>query len=185
MTLWRTRKTFGTEMGLSCAFRQWRAKSHCSKLHGYALGFVITLEANTLNEQNWVYDFGNFGWLKEFLKNHFDHKTVIAKDDPLLDQFQKMERFQAVDLVILDDVETEDAAGAPLLGEADRAHRRARHPASRAFRPRRRGGHLDRAGLGDRGGLRRCRARLGDRGGLLRRRAGQRRARARPPWPRP
>jgi len=110
MTLWRTRKTFGTEMGLSCAFRQWRAKSHCSKLHGYALGFVITLEANTLNEQNWVYDFGNFGWLKEFLKNHFDHKTVIAKDDPLLDQFQKMERFQAVDLVVLDDVGCEKFA---------------------------------------------------------------------------
>lgn len=110
MTLWRTRKTFGTEMGLSCAFRQWRAKSHCSKLHGYALGFVITLEANTLNEQNWVYDFGNFGWLKEFLKNHFDHKTVIAKDDPLLDQFQKMERFQAIDLVILDDVGCEKFA---------------------------------------------------------------------------
>lgn len=110
MTLWRTRKTFGTEMGLSCAFRQWRAKSHCSKLHGYALGFIITLEANSLNEQNWVYDFGNFEWLKIYLKDNFDHKTVIAKDDPLLEQFQKMERFQALDLVVLNDVGCEKFA---------------------------------------------------------------------------
>lgn len=109
-TVFRTRKTFGTEMGLSCAFRQWRAKSHCNKLHGYALGFIVTLEANSLNEQNWVYDFGNFGWLKAFLKANFDHKTVVSADDPLLDHFQKLSRLQALDLIVLEAVGCEKFA---------------------------------------------------------------------------
>ena len=32
-------KTYGNETGHSCAFRQWRAESHCNLIHGYGLGF--------------------------------------------------------------------------------------------------------------------------------------------------
>ena len=34
----RATKTYGHDLGLSVAFRQWRADSHCRYLHGYAIG---------------------------------------------------------------------------------------------------------------------------------------------------
>lgn len=80
-------KTFGNERGLSCAFRQWRADSHCNLIHGYSLGFRFIFEADSLDERNWVYDFGNTKWIKEFLDDFFDHSLAVAIDDPETDSF--------------------------------------------------------------------------------------------------
>ena len=79
---YRVIKTYGNERGLSCAFRQWRADSHCRLIHGYSLGFRFTFEAKTLDDKNWVYDFGDMGFVKEFLEDNFDHILMIASDDP-------------------------------------------------------------------------------------------------------
>jgi 6-pyruvoyltetrahydropterin/6-carboxytetrahydropterin synthase len=79
---YRVIKTYGNERGLSCAFRQWRAESHCRLIHGYSLGFRFTFEAKTLDDKNWVYDFGDMGFVKEFLEDNFDHILMIAFDDP-------------------------------------------------------------------------------------------------------
>jgi len=79
---YRVIKTYGNERGLSCAFRQWRADSHCRLIHGYSLGFRLTFEAKTLDDKNWVYDFGNLGFVKEFLVENFDHILMVADDDP-------------------------------------------------------------------------------------------------------
>ncbi len=70
---YRVTKTYGNERGLSCAFRQWRADSHCRLIHGYSLGFRFTFEARKLDERNWVYDFGDMGFIKDFLEDNFDH----------------------------------------------------------------------------------------------------------------
>lgn len=103
--MYKSTKTFGHDVGISCAFRQWRAvHSHCSKLHGYALGFKFTFEANELDDRNWVVDFGGLKSLKRLIVEHFDHKTVIAQDDPLLDEFRKLRDTGAIDLVIIDNV---------------------------------------------------------------------------------
>ena len=76
-------KTYGNDRGLSCCFRQWKADhSHCSLLHGYSLGFKITFECDSLDERNWVQDFGGLNELKNWLDDNFDHTIVIAKDDP-------------------------------------------------------------------------------------------------------
>ena len=37
--MYQSTKTYGNDVGLSCTFRQWKADSHCNKLHGYSLGF--------------------------------------------------------------------------------------------------------------------------------------------------
>lgn len=94
-------KTFGNDRGLSCAFRQWRADSHCNQIHGYSLGFRFVFEAETLDDRNWVYDFGNTKWIKEYLDHAFDHTLAIADDDPCLEQFKILEREGAADLRIL------------------------------------------------------------------------------------
>ncbi len=97
-------KTYGCERGLSAAFRQWRADSHCKYLHGYALGFRFVFGADTLDERNWVYDFGGCKWIKELLENTFDHRTVVAVDDPQLANFKRMHETGTIQLRLLDHV---------------------------------------------------------------------------------
>lgn len=77
-------KTYGHELGFSCAFRQWRAESHCRFLHGYALGFKFTFAANATDHRGWVVDFGGLKDLKAILEGTFDHKLLVAADDPWL-----------------------------------------------------------------------------------------------------
>lgn len=85
-------KTYGHEIGLSCTFRQWRAThSHCRYLHGYALAFRFEFEADQLDERNWVVDFGGLKSLKQQLEAEFDHKLVVAADDPALGAFKQLQ----------------------------------------------------------------------------------------------
>jgi 6-pyruvoyltetrahydropterin/6-carboxytetrahydropterin synthase len=86
-----TIKQYGHERGLSCAFRQWRAESHCNKLHGYSLAVKIEFECEQLDHRNWGVDFGDMKDFKAWLDANFDHKTLIALDDPLLPEFRRME----------------------------------------------------------------------------------------------
>jgi 6-pyruvoyltetrahydropterin/6-carboxytetrahydropterin synthase len=89
--IYRSTKTYGTDRGLSCCFRQWRAThSHCSLIHGYSLGFRFEFGAVQLDEKNWVVDFGNLGGLKKSLEEMFDHTTVVAEDDPQLFVFKNL-----------------------------------------------------------------------------------------------
>ena len=101
-------KTYGNEVGLSCCFRQWRADSHCNKLHGYSLGFRFTFEAAKLDKHNWVYDFGGCKWIKEYLQDQFDHKLVVAKDDPKLVRILLIK--ELADINVMDDVGCEKFA---------------------------------------------------------------------------
>lgn len=87
---YRVIKTYGNEKGLSCAFRQWRADSHCKLIHGYSLGFRFTFEAQTLDERNWVYDFGGMKPIKAFLEKNFDHVMMVAVDDPELKRLKDL-----------------------------------------------------------------------------------------------
>ena len=69
--MYRSYKRF---IGYSTAFRQWKADSHCNKIHGYAFCFKVWFEGE-LDERGWVIDFGCFkrNGVKEWLKNLFDH----------------------------------------------------------------------------------------------------------------
>jgi 6-pyruvoyltetrahydropterin/6-carboxytetrahydropterin synthase len=98
-------KTFDHNLGLSACFRQWRANhSHCSKLHGYALSFKITFEADKLDDRNWVVDFGGLKDIKNWLVNTFDHKLVVAKDDPCIEQIKALGETGVADVLVVDSV---------------------------------------------------------------------------------
>lgn len=71
------------------AYRQWKADSNCSKIHGYALSFHFEFESDTLDVRNWVVDFGSLRPLKEVLEDWFDHKTLVAEDDPHKDWYEE------------------------------------------------------------------------------------------------
>lgn len=98
---YRSTKTYGHNLGLSAVFRQHRASSHCNKLHGYALAFRFEFEAQHLDERNWVVDFGGLKPLKARLEELFDHRLVVAKDDPHLRDFQAIAAHGLADLTLL------------------------------------------------------------------------------------
>ena len=84
-------KTYGTDRGLSCCFRQWRAShSHCSTLHGYSIGIRLVFECDTLDDKNWAMDFGGLKEFKAWADHMFDHTLIVAEDDPHLEFFRKM-----------------------------------------------------------------------------------------------
>ena len=97
------------ELG-SCCFRQPAAQSHCKYLHGYRLMSKFWFSCATLDEQNWVVDFGGLKELKNILQMQFDHTMVIAKDDPLREDFFNLAQKGGCNLRIMDGVGIEKFA---------------------------------------------------------------------------
>ena len=109
--LYISTKTYTHSVGLSCCFRQWRAAhSHCRYLHGYSLEVIIEFASTQLDNRNWVVDFGSLSAVKNMLIDTFDHKTVIAEDDPELPIFRDMMKKDLIDLIVLPDVGCEKFA---------------------------------------------------------------------------
>jgi 6-pyruvoyltetrahydropterin/6-carboxytetrahydropterin synthase len=104
-------KTYGHERGLSCAFRQPLAShSHCSLIHGYSLAFSFKFASTTLDEKNWVVDFGGLKQLKEWLEHNFDHSIAVAKDDPEMKTFLALEEKGLARVVVMNGVGCEKFA---------------------------------------------------------------------------
>ena len=86
----------------SAAFRQWRSThSHCQYVHGYNLTAEIVFEADDLDERNWIMDFGGLKDLKKTLEHTFDHKLVVAGDDPELELFKQLDDAGVAEVVVL------------------------------------------------------------------------------------
>jgi len=104
-------KTYGHEEGLSCAFRQPLAThSHCSLLHGYALSFSFKFGCDMLDDKNWVVDFGGLKELKTWLKDNFDHKITVCKDDPEIERILKLQDEGLAEVVVMNGVGCEKFA---------------------------------------------------------------------------
>lgn len=114
--MFQSTKTYGHELGLSACFRQWRAKSHCNQLHGYPLAFKFTFQGEYLDETNWVVDFGSLKYIKGLLEDTFDHKLLVADDDPLKRTLFELERQGLATIRILPSVGCESFAY--YIGEA-------------------------------------------------------------------
>lgn len=102
--MYKVTKTYGHDLGLSCCFRQWRASSHCAQLHGYAIAVKLEFVSDSLDHRNWVIDFGALKPVKDYLVELFDHKTLLAKDDPELDRFIELAEIGLIELRTLDAV---------------------------------------------------------------------------------
>ena len=102
MTRFLSSKKYGHERGLSAAFRQWRAESHCRFMHGYSLEFEFVFGTHELDENNWVVDFGGLKELESWLRSNFDHKTLVASDDPNYSFFEEMDENGIIDMVTVE-----------------------------------------------------------------------------------
>jgi 6-pyruvoyltetrahydropterin/6-carboxytetrahydropterin synthase len=94
-------KTYTHSVGLSACFRQHKADSHCKYLHGYALEIRLAFVADNLDEKNWVVDFGSLKTIKAYLEGRFDHKTLVAEDDPELETFQSLQELKIIDMLLV------------------------------------------------------------------------------------
>ena len=94
----------------STAFRQWRAQSHCRLIHGYRLQCKLWFSADSLDDNNWVYDFGGCKEIKKILEKQFDHTTCVAEDDPELQTFKDLDMKAMIDLRIMPAVGIEKTA---------------------------------------------------------------------------
>jgi 6-pyruvoyltetrahydropterin/6-carboxytetrahydropterin synthase len=86
-------------------------------MHGYSIGIKLIFESETLDDRNWVMDFGGLKAFKEWADWQFDHTTVIAKDDPERATFVELNKIQGgfknmgiIDLRIVDGVGCEKFA---------------------------------------------------------------------------
>jgi len=107
MSTFQSTKVFD---GYSCVFRQWRAEgTHCRFLHGYGVSFRIWFEGE-LDYRNWVWDFGGMKRAKTaidgmnpkaWMDYMFDHTTLVAEDDPFLNEFKRLYAANLIQLRII------------------------------------------------------------------------------------
>ena len=83
------------------AYRQWRADSHCNIIHGYAFSMKFYFGTDDLDARNWAADYGGLGELKDVLKGFFDHRLLVAEDDPELEMYKELEKRNMAKLTIL------------------------------------------------------------------------------------
>ena len=71
-------------------------------MHGYSLEFEFVFGTDKLDNNNWVVDFGGLKDLEAWLRLNFDHKTLVAYDDPQFSVFQGMHESEAIDMVAVE-----------------------------------------------------------------------------------
>jgi len=86
---------------ISVGHRQWRDKGHCAWVHGYGRYIQFTFEGE-LDERQWVMDFGDLRDVKQWLEEQWDHRLLLASDDPHLGQFKNMHSLGTMSINIMD-----------------------------------------------------------------------------------
>ena len=95
----KSTKRFGP---ITTGHRQWRDSGHCSYIHGYGRYIRLTFEASELDERGWVMDFGDLKDVKKWIESEWDHRVLIAADDPLLSDLKELESKGGINLNVLE-----------------------------------------------------------------------------------
>ena len=61
----------------------------------------IEFEADELDERHWVVDFGSLKSFKGWLENTFDHRLLIAEDDPQKEMLQAIGGLNLAQIVMV------------------------------------------------------------------------------------
>lgn len=92
-------KRFGP---ISTGHRQWRDDGHCAYLHGYGRTVKVEFSGSHLDEKMWMVDFGALRGLKAWLEGEFDHRMLIASDDPELATLMELDAKGIISINVLD-----------------------------------------------------------------------------------
>lgn len=101
---------------VSTAHRNWRAKDNpnrdskkCSYIHGYTKSFSIVFGCESLDEFQWVYDYGTTSTgeertmtsIKKFIQETLDHGVTTDDQDPMLAKLFEMHELELIKLVVI------------------------------------------------------------------------------------
>ena len=86
---------------ISTGHRQYKADSHCRWIHGYGRYVELKFACDKRDDKGWVYDFGGLKWFKKWLEDQWDHRLLLAHDDPLIGLFEGLHKLGGVNLNIL------------------------------------------------------------------------------------
>jgi len=84
-----------------CAYRQYRADSHCRLIHGYSFSMKFYFGTDELDVRNWAADYGGLRDLKKVLEEQFDHTLLVAEDDPQIEWYKEAEKRGIARLTVL------------------------------------------------------------------------------------
>lgn len=62
-------------------------ENKCRHLHGHRGVVEVSISGDQLDEKGMVTDFNNLNWLKRYIDDTIDHKTILDVEDPMLEQF--------------------------------------------------------------------------------------------------
>jgi 6-pyruvoyltetrahydropterin/6-carboxytetrahydropterin synthase len=96
--------------GYPCTHRQWRANSHCRFVHGYSREFIFEFECTELTPEMWVMDFGGLKEVKQWLAHMFDHTFLVSQDDPVMEEFEKLDQNGVIQMRVLPNAGMEGTA---------------------------------------------------------------------------
>ena len=96
--MYRSTKKIGP---ISTGHRQWRDDGHCSYVHGYGRYVQFTFASDALDHRGWVMDFGGLKGVKKWLEEQWDHKVLVAHDDPALLRLRELEKEDIVKLNVM------------------------------------------------------------------------------------
>ena len=86
---------------ISVGHWQWKDQGHCAWVHGYGRYIQFTFEGE-LDHRQWVMDFGDLRDVKQWLEDQWDHRLLLASDDPHISDFQKMHELGTMNINIMD-----------------------------------------------------------------------------------
>ena len=86
---------------ISTGHRQYKDKGHCSFVHGYGRYVELTFNCAERDEKGWVMDFGDLKDIKKWLEEQWDHRLLLAHDDPLLGLFEGLHKLGGVNLNVM------------------------------------------------------------------------------------
>ena len=97
--MYRSTKKIGP---ISTGHRQWRDDGHCSYVNGYGRYVQFTFASDALDHRGWVMDFGGLKGVKKWLEEQWDHRLLLSSDDPLLDEFRKIDELGGCNINVMD-----------------------------------------------------------------------------------
>ena len=79
-------------------------------MHGYSRSFNLWFAATELDACGFVVDFSSLRPFEQRLRQQFDHTFLVNADDPLLAEWQRLHKQQAIDLRVMENVGMEATA---------------------------------------------------------------------------
>lgn len=105
--MFKSTKRFGP---ISTCHRNWMAETNpnrdsrkCAYIHGYSRYVQFTFQGD-LDRHQWVQDFGDCKFIKEFIEANWDHRVLVAQSDPQLELLESLHEQNMIALTVIDDV---------------------------------------------------------------------------------